>query len=189
MWSVAVINFWFFDNNNRSRNFKLPDCLASFTARASASSQDYDNIKKCIYQCKSQKTIKSIKKLGMYNSGPICQYPRAYLGFHIPKGFIGTCTTANSHNPTKWLPQNCVLSLAVHGITHNTGIKCKKIVPKNMLAGPKGGKWLANPPNPPHLDPLLRTPPPPHLLITWNTNNSHHHIFQLWPLLLAVFPP
>lgn len=30
-----------------------------------------------------------------------------------------------------------------------------------MLAGPKGGKWLANPPNPPHLDPLLRTPLPP----------------------------
>lgn len=105
-----------------------------------------------------------MKKLGMYNSGPICQYPRAYLGFHIPKGFIGTCTTANSHNPTKWLPQNCVLSLAAHGITHNTGIKCKKIVPKNMLAGPKGGKWLANPPNPPHLDPLLRTPPPIYLL-------------------------
>lgn len=28
-----------------------------------------------------------------------------------------------------------------------------------MLAGPKGGKWLANQPNPPHLDPLLRAPP------------------------------
>lgn len=103
--------------------------------------------------------MNSMKKLGMYNSGPICQHPRAYLGFHIPKGFIGNRTTANSHNPTKWLPQNCVLSLAVHRITHNTGIKCKKIVPKTMLAGPKGGKWLANPPNPPHLDPLLRTPP------------------------------
>ena len=102
--------------------------------------------------------MKSMKKLGMYNSGPICQYPRAYLGFHIPKGFIGSRTTAISYNPTKWLPQNCVLSLAVHGITCNTGGKCKKIVPTNMLAGPKGGKWLANPPNPPHLDPLLRTP-------------------------------
>ena len=38
--------------------------------------------------------MKSMKKLGRYNSGPICQYPRAYLGFHIPKGFIGTGTTA-----------------------------------------------------------------------------------------------
>ena len=38
--------------------------------------------------------MNSMKKLGMYNSGPICQYLRAYLGFHIPKGFIGTCTTA-----------------------------------------------------------------------------------------------
>ena len=84
--------------------------------------------------------MKSMKKLGMYNSGPICQYPRAYLGFHIPKGFIGTCTTAKFKTQQNDYPQNCVLLLAVHGITHNTGIKCKKIVPKNMLAGPKGGK-------------------------------------------------
>lgn len=99
--------------------------------------------------------MNSMKKLGMCKSGPICQHPVAYLGFHIPKGFIETCTTANSYNPTKWLPQNCVLSLAVHGITCNTGTNCQKIVSTKMLAGQKGGKWLANPPNQPPLDPLL----------------------------------
>ena len=84
--------------------------------------------------------MNSMKKLGMCKSGPICEHPVAYLGFHIPKGFIATCTTANSHNPTKWLPPNCVLFLAVYGITRNTGRKCKKIVPTNMLASQKGGK-------------------------------------------------
>ena len=118
-------------------------------------------IKKCIYQCKSQKTMNSMKKLGMYNSGPICQHPRAYLGFHIPKGFIGNRTTANSHNPTKWLPQNCVLSLAVHRITHNTGIKCKKIVPKKHASWPKRGEVTSQPTQSTSPGSTPSYPPPP----------------------------
>lgn len=105
--------------------------------------------------------MKSMKKLGMYNSGPICQHPRAYLGFHIPKGFIGNRTTANSHNPTKWLPQNCVLSLAVHRITHNTGIKCKKIVPKKHASWPKRGEVTSQPTQSTSPGSTPSYPPPP----------------------------
>lgn len=87
--------------------------------------------------------MNSMKKLGiMCKIGPIWHHLVAYLGFRIPKtcnieeGFIGACNTADSYNPTKLLPQNCVLLLAVHGIIHNTGITCKqKTVLANMLSG------------------------------------------------------
>ena len=139
-------------------------------------------------------SVKARKQWIVWRSWTHLSAPEGLSGFSYPQRIHRTLCHCKFSQPNKMTtPKLCTLAGSTwHYPQHRN--KVQKNCSNKHASWPKRGEVTSqhtqsiSPRSTPSY-PLSANVLMSNLLITWNTNNSHHHIFQLWPLLLAVFPP